>query len=142
MQRSSKLTESVVVRLVTVLPAALVVVTPRPVIVLPAASVVMTAPLGWLALAGDPVAAEMVLVTLVRVLPAVSVTGPVTPTMVLPAVFVVVTASLVLVIVLPAASVVTTGAPGMPVLATPRRALMAEPSEAKLGWYWEGTAVR
>ena len=35
-----------------------------------------------------------------------------------------------------------TGAALIPVLATPRRALMADSSETMLGWYWLGMAVR
>ena len=104
----------------------------------------MTAPVGWLALElapDDGETADKVLVRLAKVLPVESVTGP--PTMVLPPELVVVTAFLVPVVTaLPAELVPITGAPGMPVLATPRKALMADSSETTLGWYCEGTAVR
>ena len=137
--RQRQPTGKVVVRLVSVLPAELVVVTARPVMVLPAESVVTTAPEGWLAPELAPELApsdgpESVLVRLVKVLPAELVIGPVTPTMVLPDASVVVTASLVPVVcTLPAESTEMTGAPGIPLLATPRRALMAASSETKLG---------
>lgn len=78
--------------------------------------------------------AAIVLVKLGTVLPAESVTGPVTPTMVLPAVSVVVTAFRVPVVTTPPVeSTEITGAPGIPELATPRRALMADWSEAMFG---------
>ena len=115
-------------KLVTVLPALLVVVAGSPVMVWPAESVVTTAPVGG---------PEMV--ERVEVIPEL----PVKARIVVPAELVVCTAFFVLeVTVLPAELVPTIGAPLMPVLATPRRALMADSSETMLGWYWAGMALR
>lgn len=115
------------------LPAELVVTMATPGMVLPTEFVVVTSLLDLLALAEPELAdaavvtAARVLVKLVRVLPAELVVSPVTPTMVLPEASVVVTAPRVPVVVtLPLESTEMRGAPGIPVLATPRSALMAD----------------